>query len=222
MPKRDGCSNCCGPTTSRLCNVSSASGSGIKSAAISVAGPGRWNPDAIANLDELAAVSQLRGIKIVAVVTGAPQWASGSADPYVPPRDPADFGRFLNALAARERGHVTAWEIWNEPDEKEFWHGAVGPAAYAPLLKAGSEAVREADPGALVLAGASTGNDHPFVEGLYAAGAGDAVPSRNQRGCGDWCLCRDLANGQCSGSDTKARDCAAPRKMVHRHIHSFN
>ncbi len=35
-------------------------------------------------------------------------------------------------------------------------------------------AVAAADPQALVLAAASTGNDYPFVEGLYAAGAGDA------------------------------------------------
>ena len=60
---------------------------------------------------------------------GAPQWANGSTDPYVPPRDPADFGRFLGSLAARERGKVAAWEIWNEPDEQEFWHGQVGAAA---------------------------------------------------------------------------------------------
>ena len=30
------------------------------------------------------------------------------------------------------------------------------------------------DPSALVLAGASTGNDYPFLEGLYAAGAGES------------------------------------------------
>lgn len=138
------------------------------------AGPGRWVTESLAPLDEYAAAASLRGIKVVAVVTGAPQWANGTTDPYVPPRDPADFGRFLNALAARERGRVAAWEIWNEPDEKDFWHGPVGPQYYAPLLKAAHAGITAADPGALVLAGASTGNDYPFLEGLYANGAGDA------------------------------------------------
>ena len=81
-------------------------------------GPGRWDPAALAGLEQYTAVAQLRGIKVVAVVLGAPQWANGSTDPYVPPRDPADFGRFLGTLAARERGKVAAWEIWNEPDEQ--------------------------------------------------------------------------------------------------------
>jgi hypothetical protein len=137
-------------------------------------GPGRWNPAALAGLEAFTSVAKLRGIKVVAVVIGTPRWANGTSDPMVPPRDPADYGRFLNSLAARERGRVAAWEIWNEPDEREFWHGPVGPEHYAPLLKAAGTAVRDADPSALVLAGASTGNNYPFLEGLYAAGAGDA------------------------------------------------
>ena len=60
-------------------------------------------------------------------MTGAPSWANGSTDPYVPPRDPNDLRRFMDSLAARTRGRVAAWEIWNEPDEKDFWHGPVGP-----------------------------------------------------------------------------------------------
>ena len=79
--------------------------------------------------EQYTSIAQFRGIKVVAVVLGAPQWANGSTDPYVPPRDPADFGRFLGSLAARERGKVAAWEIWNEPDEKDFWHGQVGAGA---------------------------------------------------------------------------------------------
>ncbi len=137
-------------------------------------GPGRWDPAALAGLEQYTALAQLKGIKVVAVVTGAPQWANGSTDPYVPPRDPADFGRFLGSLAARERGKVAAWEIWNEPDENDFWHGPVGAQHYAPLLQAAHLAISEADPTTLVLAGASTGNDYPFLEGLYAAGAGDS------------------------------------------------
>lgn len=138
------------------------------------AGPGRWMPDSLANLDELTATAQLRGLKVVAVVTGAPQWANGTTDPYVPPRDPADFRRFMNSLAARTRGTVAAWEIWNEPDEREFWHGPVGPQYYAPLLKAAHAGIVAADPQALVLAAPSTGNNYPFLEGLYANGAGDS------------------------------------------------
>lgn len=137
-------------------------------------GPGVWMPGSLRELEGWTAIARLRGLRVVATVVGAPRWANGSGDPYVPPRDPGDYARFLNALAARERGRVAAWEIWNEPDEKDFWHGPVGPEHYAPLLKAAGRAVREADPSALVLAAPSTGNNYRFLEGLYAAGAGEA------------------------------------------------
>ena len=92
-------------------------------------GPGRWDRPRSPASSSTPRCAQLKGIKVVAVVTGAPQWANGSTDPYVPPRDPQDFARFLGTLAARERGKVAAWEIWNEPDEREFWHGAGRRAA---------------------------------------------------------------------------------------------
>ena len=78
------------------------------------------------------------------------------------------------SMTARYSGRIAAWEIWNEPDEAEFWHAPFGAASYAPMLRAAHSAVKAADPAALVLAGASTGNDYAFLEGLYAAGAGDA------------------------------------------------
>lgn len=136
--------------------------------------PGVWQPGSLRELEGWTAVAPLRGINIVATVVGAPRWANGSGDPYVPPRDPGDYGRFVNSLAARERGKVAAWEIWNEPDEREFWHGAVGPEHYTPLLKAAGRGIREADPSALVLAAPSTGNNFRFLEGIYAAGGGDS------------------------------------------------
>ena len=52
------------------------------------AGPGRWMPDSLANLDELTATAQLRGLKVVAVVTGAPQWANGTTRPLRPAARP--------------------------------------------------------------------------------------------------------------------------------------
>ena len=150
------------------------------------AGPGRWDAAQIGGLDEIVNNANARGIKVLVVVLGAPSWANGSSDALVPPRDPADFGRFVGAMSARYHGRIAAWEIWNEPDDAQFWHGAVSPAAYAPLLRAAYRAIKDADSAALVLAGASTGNDYPFLEGLYAAGAGDSfdgVASHTDTAC---------------------------------------
>ena len=134
-------------------------------------GPDRWSPDQIAALDELTQSARDRGLKVLLVVSGSPHWANNAADPFVPPADPGEYGRFLRALSARYRGLVTAWEIWNEPDGVEFWKGAPPSAgAYLPLLQAAFKGIRGGDPGAKVLAAPATGNDYPFLEGIYAAG----------------------------------------------------
>lgn len=150
-------------------------------------GPDRWSPDQIAALDELTQTARDRGLKVLIVVSGTPAWASHGADPFLPPADPDAYGRFMRALSARYRGLVTAWEIWNEPDGTEFWKGSAPSAgAYVPLLQAAFKGVRGGDPGAKVLAGPSTGNDYPFLEGIYAAGGKgsfDGVAAHTDTAC---------------------------------------
>lgn len=48
---------------------------------------------------------------------------------------------------------VAAWEIWNEPDQAGTWLPQADPAAYAALLRAAYDAIKAADPTALVLNG---------------------------------------------------------------------
>ena len=153
---------------------------------IEPAGPGRWDAGQISAVDELVESARLRNVKVLVVVLGAPSWANGSPDAFVPPRDPNDFGRFLGAMSARYSGRIAAWEIWNEPDDQQFWHAPVSAAAYAPMLRSAHKAIKDADPATLVLAAASTGNNYPFLEDLYAAGAGDSfdgVASHTDTAC---------------------------------------
>lgn len=111
------------------------------------------------------------GVRPIVVVVGAPQWANGSSDRLVPPRNASDFGTFTGQLAARLRGSVAAYEIWNEPDATAFWHGTPDVARYSELLKASYPAIKAADPAAKVVAGPTTGNDYAWVDGLYTNGA---------------------------------------------------
>ncbi len=134
----------------------------------------QWSGAPVAAIDEIVGKASLRGMKVLLVVFGAPSWANGSSDPLVPPSDAGTYAHFVGKMAARYKGQVAAWEIWNEPDADEFWHGTVSPAAYAPLLRAAHPRIKAADPATMVLASPSTGNDHRFLEGIYAAGAGHA------------------------------------------------
>jgi Cellulase (glycosyl hydrolase family 5)/Bacterial Ig domain len=121
------------------------------------------------------AIKQLNaaGAKPLFVVTEAPAWASGSSDVDVPPANPADFGDFLKRFAAHNKGvgQVAGYEVWNEPDENMFWHPGPDAIKYTAMLKAAYAGIKQGDPGATVVAGPMTGNDYPWLENLYTAGA---------------------------------------------------
>ncbi len=112
----------------------------------------------------LAAARQ--GIDVLGLALRAPAWANGgSANPFTPPRRPADFAAYLRALIARYGPHgslwaehpevprhaVRAWEIWNEPNLKNYFTAQPFAKPYAALLRAAYPAVHGADPGATVL-----------------------------------------------------------------------
>jgi hypothetical protein len=111
------------------------------------------------------------GTKVLLDVVTTPQWESGSANQVMPPHDPADYGRFVGALARRLAGKVAAWEIWNEEDDSLWWASGPDPVAYTALLKAAYPAIKSADPSATVVLGGLTGNDYDFLSQLYAHGA---------------------------------------------------
>jgi hypothetical protein len=108
------------------------------------------------------------------VVLGTPGWANGASGPFVPPADPGPYAAFLGEFAremSRGGRRVAALEVWNEPDEHEFWKPGPDLDRYAALLKAGYAAVKAAAPQVTVITGATTGNNYAWVEGLYARGA---------------------------------------------------
>ncbi len=110
------------------------------------------------------------GTKVILDVVGTPQWETGSANEHTPPANPADYGAFLNLIAKRFGSRVAAYEIWNEEDAPAWWAGGPNPAAYVQLLKAAYPAIKQAEPAATVVLGGLTGNDYPFLEGVYQAG----------------------------------------------------
>jgi hypothetical protein len=106
------------------------------------------------------------GIDVLGLALRAPRWANGgSPDPFVPPKDPATFAAYLKALVGRygpqgslwaehpevARRPVRAWEIWNEPNLKNYFNAQPFAKPYAALLRAAYPAVKSADPGATVL-----------------------------------------------------------------------
>ena len=134
--------------------------------------------------DEILGEIERRGLKLVVRLTDAPPWSHPNQQgergvDYVdaPPDDPADFGRYCGAVAERYRGRVAAYQIWNEPNlSREWGNRPPDPAGYVALLRACSEAIRAADPAAILISAgmAPTGNhdatatpDDVFLQQLY-------------------------------------------------------
>lgn len=140
----------------------------------------------VAKYKEALAKEQAIGVKTMLTVLRSPTWASGSADPYSPPRDPEDYARFIEAMAREFAGQVEVFEIWNEQDESIFWAGAVNVGQYTSILKASYPLIKAADPTIKVAFGPTTGNNYAFLEQAYAAGAKgsfDAVSVHTDTAC---------------------------------------
>ena len=149
------------------------------------AGPS-LDPHALARADRLLEDASGAGIKVVATVANTPCWASSApasvlagcasghsdgAGSY-PPRDPAAYAAFLNALVGRYGTKITAIEVWNEPDQsnEDYFAGPDKARNYAAVLRAAYPAVKSANPGVLVLAGSLVGSNGAFLRALYTAG----------------------------------------------------
>jgi len=125
------------------------------------------------------------GLDLIARVDLQPQWAGGGYPQNGPPNNYQDYADFLYAMASRYKGHIRAYQIWNEPNlnvaGRSEWGGRPpNPAEYTALLKVAYQAVKGADPNAMVIsAGLSPTSrwddqampDVEFLKGMYAAGA---------------------------------------------------
>ncbi len=62
---------------------------------------------------------------------------------------------YVRETVGRYKDRVHAWEIWNEPGEATFWSGGAGD--YARLLVRTAGVIKGVDPGARIVAPATSG-----------------------------------------------------------------
>jgi hypothetical protein len=136
--------------------------------------------------DALVDEVERRGLKLVARLTDAPDWAYPSLaqaeQTFVdaPPDNLADWGEYCGVLASRYRGRIAAYQLWNEPNlGREWGNRTPNAAAFVELLRVCSEAIRAADPDAILISAglAPTGTydemtipDDVYFQQMYDAG----------------------------------------------------
>lgn len=145
-----------------------------------VAGEWHWQ-----QADAVVSEAQCRGRQIVARVDRPPEWATVAPgdDPTAPPVDLEAWSEFCGTLAARYRGQIAAYQVWNEPNlSREWGDRAPNAEGYVSLLRTCSQAIHAADPAAIVISAglAPTGTTPPeavpdmdYLRQMYAAGASE-------------------------------------------------
>lgn len=152
---------------------------------------GRW--DAVVPLVREA------GLQLIAVLDTSPPWArpAGEEDNiWAPPAHLEDYARFVGAFAERYGRWVLAYQVWDQPNIAPHWgQGSVDPAGYVRLLRLASEAIRQADAEARIIAGALAPNtetggrnlsDVAFLREIYRRGAGKYFDILGVKAYGFW------------------------------------
>ena len=171
-------------------------------------------------LDRIVESANAYGVNVLFSVVKAPQWARPAGDTdQGPPADPNTYGTFMREMAARYKGRVKAYEIWNEQNLYYEWGGRGGKlnaGRYVQLLAAAYNAIKSVDPGAVVISGALTPtgvsdgdiaiDDRAYLEQMYQAGLArycDAVGAHpsgyNNPPDADWQTLSDPSTPRCKG-----------------------
>jgi hypothetical protein len=122
---------------------------------------------------------QYRKLKLIARIGKPPYWVLTPSDPKSP-FDLKALATFCHDLAARYKGQIAGYQVWNEPNLAREWQGRPpNPAGYVAMLRACYTAIKEADPNAVVISAglATTGTyspiampDEQFLTEMYRAG----------------------------------------------------
>jgi murein DD-endopeptidase MepM/ murein hydrolase activator NlpD len=117
--------------------------------------PGEFRWDEV---DRMVESINEAGLNLLLTVVDSPRWTWPAGVEYEvmgPPADPADLASFVGTLAARYRGRVGAYEIWQEQNMSYAWGGSgrIDAKGYVDVLQAAYEAIKAADPQAQVISG---------------------------------------------------------------------
>lgn len=123
-------------------------------------------------LDAEVALAEKYGIKLYPYICYSPSWATGGqwSDP---PKDLERWYDFVYAVADRYKGRINNWEIWNEGDNYDFWHGSW--QQQLELVRTGARAVKDANPDAKTVFGGLTDTRPSHIDTIYSSGVSDYI-----------------------------------------------
>jgi hypothetical protein len=144
--------------------------------------------------DEFVAAAASHGITVLPILFRTPDFHLGKrhATAACAPKSNATLAAFAQALIARYGPNGTlwaerpglrklpmrSWQIWNEPNLRQYWCGKPNAKQYVAMLRTVGKAIKKADRGAhVVTAGippslqSGAVRIHTFIDQMYRAGA---------------------------------------------------
>src|SRR5580658_6509043 len=103
--------------------------------------------------------------------------ALASAHPPADNAEPAnldDWRTYVRTVVSRYKGRIEAYEIWNEPNLRDFWTGTLDQML--TLTKEASQIIHSVDPKALVVSPSATADyGIPWLSEFLNKGGGQYV-----------------------------------------------
>ena len=127
--------------------------------------------------DNVVREARAKGLNVLGIIAYTPSWArehKSSSNKFAP--NPTKFSEFAAKVASRYAPMgVHCWEIWNEPNLRQFWLPRPNARDYADLLRLTYASIKKVDSSATVIAGAlsNCGSDginispNVFVRRMY-------------------------------------------------------
>jgi polysaccharide biosynthesis protein PslG len=91
--------------------------------------------------------------------------------PEPPIKDPVAMKAFLDftrATVDRYKDQIDYWEVWNEPNHRNYWGSDPDGKEYGQLLVQTANVIKEVDPGSKVIGGSMAGIDPEFTEAFLS------------------------------------------------------
>jgi hypothetical protein len=107
------------------------------------------------------------GMHVLGVFFRTPDWAAQSR--AHPPRDIAEYERYVRRTVEHYRDRIRHWEVWNEPQHSGSWLGTA--QEYVELARVTWRAAKAADPDCVIVGGGGLSHQTPdFSRQVMAAG----------------------------------------------------
>ena len=127
-------------------------------------------------LDGLMRELDAQGLRAMLILNyGNALYSESQHAPPIAPEARAAFVKYAAATVARFKGRGVLWEIYNEPNNKQFWSPTPDGKAYADLAADAARAIRAVAPDEVLCGPGMALIDKPFFEKATDAGLLDMI-----------------------------------------------